>query len=56
MFTAKDVSPGAFLLEYPGELISAEEGEEREVEYEEKGKGCFLYFFNHLNKKMWYVL
>jgi len=36
---------GLFLLEYPGPLLTAEEGSKREEQYESEKLGSYLYFF-----------
>ncbi|KAJ8043799.1 N-lysine methyltransferase KMT5A-A [Holothuria leucospilota] len=46
VFCEKTFSKGDFLLEYRGELISGEEGTERDKNYPDT-KGSFLYFFQH---------
>jgi len=51
VFATKRFCPSDFILEYRGELISAEEGEKR---YTEGDSGSFLYFFEDVGrKKMW---
>ena len=51
VFAAKEFSKTEFLMEYRGELISGEEGEER---YNKGQSGTFLYFFEvDGRKKMW---
>ena len=51
IFASKFFSKSEFLLEYRGELISGEEGEER---YRTGQTGSFLYFFEVEGRKnMW---
>jgi len=55
VFTKCDFDPGDFLLEYRGEIISAEEGERR-LEQSAEQHCSFLYFFeSDKRKKMWLV-
>ena len=44
VFVTRDVIKGSFLLEYKGTLLSAQEGDEKEIEYGED-VGSYLYFF-----------
>ena len=53
VFAKKNFAPGAFLLQYPGELVSEEEAERREKLYKQQHRGCFMYFFTYENKTMW---
>ncbi|XP_057296083.1 uncharacterized protein LOC130629325 isoform X2 [Hydractinia symbiolongicarpus] len=43
VFTKEKIPKNTFLVEYAGDLITKEEGEIREINYEKEG--CFLYFF-----------
>ena len=43
---------GEFICEYAGELVSAEIARDREIEYAEKGKGCYMFYFKFQDKKM----
>ena len=52
VFATKMFKKGSFLLEYKGELISQEEGERREEEYDES-LGSFIFFFKMGRKTMW---
>lgn len=52
MFAKSDVDAGAFLCQYNGELISGNEGEQREHSI----PSCFRFFFRHGEKKLWYVV
>ena len=52
VFATKMFQKGSFLLEYKGELISQEEGERREEEYDES-LGSFIFFFTMGRKTMW---
>ena len=56
IFATVDFSPGAFLLQYTGELIEEAEAEQREKKYRKMGKGCFIYYFEYNRKIRWYVL
>lgn len=53
VFTTKKFATGDFLLQYPGDLITKEEAEERDAKYKEQQKGCFLYMFKDANKEFW---
>ena len=39
----KDISPFSFLCEYPGEIITEEERDKRESNYETEGLGSYLF-------------
>ena len=52
MFTAKFFSKGDFLLEYRGELITGDEGSEREDFYN-PDLGSFLFFFIDGSQYLW---
>ena len=56
IFATVDFSPGAFLLQYTGELIEEAEAEQREKKYRKMGKGCFMHYFEYNSKIRWYVL
>ena len=43
----EDLKPGAFLLQYPAEVISKEEATLREEAYANDGNGCFLYYLDN---------
>jgi hypothetical protein len=49
-YVTKPFFAGDYLLTYQGELVTAQEGEEREEGY---GSGVFLYFFQSCGKKYW---
>ena len=49
------IAEKSFLVEYVGELISEAEGVKREITYQLQNKGCFLYFFSHQQRQLWYV-
>lgn len=49
LFTSQPFQKGSFLVTYPGELITAKEGELREA----KGESGFRYFFRYGEKKWW---
>ena len=53
VFTTKSFQKGSFLLEYPGELVSDKEGENRHLDYGRRSLGSFLYFFEDGKKKLW---
>lgn len=42
-------------MNYKGKLIGEEEALELEKKHEKAGEGCFMYFFNHRGKKLWFV-
>ena len=43
IFVTKDISPFSFLCEYPGEIITEEERDKRESNYETEGLGSYLF-------------
>lgn len=47
VFASKSFESGSFLLQYPGELITEAEADEREKKYTRSSKGCYMYFFEH---------
>eukprot|EP00794_Sanderia_malayensis_P021065 gene21065-23119_t len=47
----KSFEKGSFLLQYIGETVSREEGENREKKYEKKKLGYYLYFFSSKGKE-----
>ena len=54
VFVTKTYKTGEFLLQYPGELISWREGQDREKTYEKKGHaGSFQFFFQCKGKFYW---
>ena len=53
VFASKTFQSGSFLLQYPGELITEAEADEREKEYARSSKGCYMYFFEHERRTMW---
>ena len=55
VFTTKKFSKGDFLLEYKGELVSEDEGYQREDLYETE-LGSFLFFFKNGSKCLWWVI
>ena len=55
IFTTKFFNDGDFLLEYPGNVVTQSAALKREEEYEKKEKGCFLYYFQDSNEKLWLV-
>ena len=56
IFATVDFSPGAFLLQYTGELIEEAEAEQRKKKFRKMGKGCFMYYFEFNSKVRWCVL
>ena len=52
VFATKFFSKGDFLLEYRGELITRDEGSEREDFYN-PDLGSFLFFFKDGSKCLW---
>ena len=56
MFATIDIPKDSFVCEYKGTLLSANEGREREKEYESQNLGNFLYFFEWKMRKYWLVL
>ena len=49
VFSTADIDGGAFLCQYYGELITANEGEQRE----ESIPSCFRFFFRHSQRSFW---
>ena len=56
VFVTASKKIGSFLLHYPGELITCEQGGQREARYKLNNDGCYLFFFDYLGKQMWLVL
>ncbi|XP_066917802.1 N-lysine methyltransferase KMT5A-A-like [Clytia hemisphaerica] len=54
VFVNKNISPYEFLCEYPGDLISEEERDEREQIYTEKGLGSYIFDLEY-NKQMYFI-
>jgi hypothetical protein len=54
VFAGRDFCEGEFLLEYDGELVSFEEGKRRFEKYP-SNVGSFIFLFNFIGKKYWYV-
>ena len=52
VFTTQFFVRGSVLLEYKGELITAEEADLRTEKYRAQGLGAYIYFFSHQGKKM----
>lgn len=46
IFATKTFQPNEFLLEYPGELISKQEGERRRISYH-NDIGSYIFFVNN---------
>ena len=57
-FATADFLPGAFLLQYSGELVdeAEAEAEPREEKYKKMGKGCYMYYFEYNREIKWHVL
>lgn len=54
VFAAAPFVKGAFLCEYTGELIKAQEGYKREQVYANSpDAGSFLMFFHHNSEHLW---
>ena len=56
VFATADFLPGAFLLQYSGELVDEADAEQREEKYKKMGKGCYMYYFEYNREIKWYVL
>lgn len=52
VFTTRSFQKGKFLLQYPGELITGNEGERRDDAADPNGK-IFRYYFKYNNKILW---
>jgi [histone H4]-lysine20 N-methyltransferase SETD8 len=46
---------GDFLMQYKGDVINEKEAAKREEVYNKDDVGCFMYYFKHGEKNMWYV-
>ena len=45
---------GELICEYSGELITREEAKKRKEEHKKNPfVGCFMYYFEYKNKKLW---
>ena len=55
MFSTKKFSKGEFLLEYKGELVSEDEGYQREESYGAE-LGSFLFSFKDGSQCLWYKI
>ena len=53
IFATKSFEKGDFLLQYKGNIVSADVGEQLQEKYENENLGCFLYFFAHEKKDLW---
>ncbi|VDM36611.1 unnamed protein product, partial [Hydatigera taeniaeformis] len=52
VITTRSFSPGEFVVEYVGELISGSEARAREAEYnKDPSVGSFMFFFCHGNQR-----
>ncbi|VDK27695.1 unnamed protein product [Taenia asiatica] len=52
VITTRTFSPGEFVVEYIGELISGSEARAREAEYnKDPNVGSFMFFFSHGNQR-----
>lgn len=55
MVANRSFGTGERVLQYEGQLITADEALLREKEYAEKRKGSYLYFLTFQGKSMWSV-
>lgn len=46
---------GELLCEYRGECLSLKDAKKREKEHLDANMGCFMYYFNFKNTKLWLV-
>lgn len=54
MIADKEFHKGQFVVEYRGDLISTSVAKKREKVYAEDSKvGCYMYYFNHKDKRYW---
>lgn len=56
VFATHGIKKGSFLLEYRGKKRSAKEMKLLEKQYEEKGLGSYVYYFDFNGKKWWVLL
>ena len=53
-YLPQNVPPGAFLLQYQGEIVTDKKKvERREERSKRERRGCFMYFFKMHNTTMW---
>ena len=53
-YLPQNVPPGAFLLQYQGEIVTDKKKvERREERSKRERRGCFMYFFKMHNATMW---
>lgn len=50
VFAKRKINKGAFVCEYAGDLIDRREAERRDLIYELKCKGSYMFYFNWSNK------
>ena len=56
MKATRPFARGELVCEYYGNLITYEEAKKKESEYEkDEGIGCYMYYFEYKNEKMWYA-
>lgn len=50
VFASESIRKGTFVCEYAGDLIDRREAERRDIIYELKSKGSYMFYFNFNNK------
>lgn len=50
VFASEFITKGSFVCEYAGDLIDRREAERRDIIYEVKNKGSYMFYFNFNNK------
>lgn len=50
VFARRHIRKGAFVCEYAGDLIDRKEAERRDIIYELKSKGSYMFYFNWSNR------
>lgn len=53
IFTTRGFRKGDLLLEYKGDLLTAEVADERRRKYEKEEKGCCIYDIEHQGRIIW---
>lgn len=54
MFACKEFQKGQFVVEYHGDLVEMAEAKRRELMYaQDPTTGCYMYYFQFLNKTYW---
>lgn len=54
--STKPFQRGDFVVEYAGDLVEIDEAKQREAFYSHfENVGCYMYYFQHKNKRYWYV-